>query len=181
MTVNYFHDYDGTDFRKKVGIRGDRKILLCVSRIDYQKNQLMLPEILAILGEPWHLVFIGAPTAEWYVDKLREKIRLMNLTDRVTMINGVPPDSALLPAAYHAASAFLLPSMHEPFGIVVLEAWSSGAPVIASPVGGIKTLIRDGETGFFAPTEGAPDEWAALIRKLDEEIWKSTRLNSSHD
>ena len=167
VNVDYFHDYDGTDFRKKVGIRADRKILLCVSRIDYQKNQLILPEILALLGDEWQLVLIGAPTAEWYMEKLREKIRLMNLTDRVTLINGVPPDSSLLPAAYHAASAFLLPSLHEPFGIVVLEAWSAGTPVIASQVGGLKTLIRDGENGFFAPAEGAPHEWADLIRKLD--------------
>ena len=167
VNFDYFHDYDGSDFRKKAGIRADSKILLCVSRIDYQKNQLVLPEILAVLGEPWHLVLIGAPTAEWYADKLREKIRLMNLSERVTMIKGVPPDSSLLPAAYHAASAFLLPSLHEPFGIVVLEAWSAGTPVITSQVGGLKTLIRDGENGFFAPAEGAPHEWADLILKLD--------------
>ena len=181
VNFNYFHDYDGTDFRKKVGIRADRKILLCVSRIDYQKNQLILPEILAILGEEWQLVLIGAPTAEWYMEKLREKVRLMNLTDRVTMINGVPPDSSLLPAAYHAASAFLLPSLHEPFGIVVLEAWSAGTPVIASPVGGLKTLIRDGETGFFAPAEGAPHEWAKLIQKLDTDADLRGRITDTAD
>jgi len=169
VNVNYFHNYDGTDFRKKVGIRADRKLLLCVSRIDYQKNQLLLPEILALLGEGWQLVLIGTPTAEWYMEKLREKIRLMNLTDHVTLINGVPPDSSLLPAAYHAASAFLLPALKEPFGIVVLEAWSAGTPVIASEVGGLKTLIRDGENGFFAPAEGAPHEWADLIRRLDSD------------
>ena len=181
--VNYeeFHNYSGIDFRKQAGVRADRKILLCVSRIDYQKNQLILPEILAILGEPWHLVLIGAPTAEWYMDKLREKVQLMNLKDRVTMITGVPPDSSLLPAAYRAASAFLLPSLHEPFGIVVLEAWSSGAPVIASQVDGLKTLIRDGETGFFAPPEGAPHEWAALIRKLDEDAEFRGRITDAAD
>ncbi len=181
VNYSYFHEYGGSDFRKQVGIRPDRKILLCVSRLDYQKNQLMLPEVLALLGEPWHLVFIGAPTAEWYVDKLREKIRLMNLSDRVTMINGVPPDSALLPAAYHAASVFLLPSLHEPFGIVVLEAWSAGTPVIASQVGGLKTLIRDGETGFFASAEGAPHEWADLIRKLDGDAELRGRITDAAD
>ena len=181
VNYNYFHTHGGSDFRKQTGIPQDRKILLCVSRIDYQKNQLMLPEVLAILGEPWHLVFIGASTAEWYMDKLREKIRLMNISDRVTVLNGVPPDSALLPAAYHTASAFLLPSLHEPFGIVVLEAWSSGTPVIASPVGGLKTLIRDGETGFFAPAEGAPDEWVDLIRKLDEDAELRGRITEAAD
>lgn len=181
VNYKYFHNYSGSDFCKQAGIPQERKILLCVSRIDYQKNQLMLPEVLALLGEPWHLVFIGAPTAEWYVDKLREKIRLMNLTDRVTILNGVPPDSPMLPAAYHTASAFLLPSLHEPFGIVVLEAWSAGAPVIVSPVGGLKTLIRDGETGFFAPAEGAPDEWADLIRKLDEDAELRGRITEAAD
>ena len=181
VNYNAFHDYAGVDFRKQAGIRPDRKILLCVSRIDYQKNQLILPEILALLGEPWHLVLIGAPTAEWYMDKVREKVQLMNLKDRVTLITGVPPDSSLLPAAYRAASAFLLPSLHEPFGIVVLEAWSAGAPVIASPVGGLKTLIRDGETGFFAPPEGAPEEWAALIRKLDEDADFRGRITDAAD
>ena len=98
VNYQYFHDYAGSDFRKQTGIPQDHKILLCVSRIDYQKNQLVLPEILAVLGEPWHLVLIGAPTAEWYADKLREKIRHMNLSERVTMIKRVPPDSSLLPA-----------------------------------------------------------------------------------
>ena len=181
VNYEYFHEYSGSDFRKQVGIRPDRKILLCVSRIDYRKNQLMLPEVLALLGEPWHLVFIGAPTAEWYMDKLREKIRLMNLTDRVTMINSVQPDSSLLPAAYHAASAFLLPSIQEPFGIVALEAWSAGTPVIASPVDGLKTLIRDGETGFFAPAEGAPHEWADLVRKLDTDADLRGRITDAAD
>ena len=181
VDYEYFHDYSGADFRKQVGIRSDRKILLCVSRIDYQKNQLVLPEVLAMLGEPWHLVLIGAPTAEWYMDKLREKIRLMNLSDRVTMINGVTPDSSLLPSAYHAASAFLLPSLHEPFGIVVLEAWSAGVPVIVSPVGGLKTLVRDGETGFFATAEGAPDEWASIVRKVDEDAELRARITEAAD
>ena len=181
VNYKYFHNYSGSDFCKQAGIPQERKILLCVSRLDYQKNQLMLPEVLALLGEPWHLVFIGASNEEWYVDKLREKIRLMNLSDHVTILNGVPPDSALLPAAYQTASAFLLPSLHEPFGIVVLEAWSSGTPVIVSPVGGLKTLIRDGETGFFAPAEGAPDEWADLIRKLDEDAELRGRITEAAD
>lgn len=162
-----FHEYTGSDFRKQVGIRMDRKILLCLAAIDYRKNQLVLPEVLALLGEPWHLVFIGSPIEDWYVEKLREKIHLMSLSGRVTMINGVPPDSSLIYAAYHAASAVLLPSLRESFGSVVLEAWSAGVPMIAAPTGGLKALIRDGETGFFAPAEGAPEEWAEIVRRLD--------------
>ena len=64
---------------------------------------------------------------------------------------------------------------------MVLEAWGAGTPVIASPVGGLKTLIRDGETGFFAPAEGAPEEWAALIRKLDEDADLRGRITEAAD
>lgn len=181
VDYKWFHEYAGTDFRKQAGIRSDRKILLCVSRIDYRKNQLVLPEILALLGEPWHLVLIGAQAEKWYTEKLRGKIRLMNLADRVTMLNGVQPDSSLLPAAYHAASAFLIPSIREPFGITVLEAWSAGTPVVAAPSDGLKKLVRDGETGFFAPAEGAPHEWADIIRKLDEDAGLRERIAAAAD
>ena len=181
VDYKWFHEYAGTDFRKQAGIRPDRRILLCVSRIDYTKNQLVLPEILALLGAPWHLVLIGTPAAEWYMEKLRGKIRLMGLADRVTMLNGVQPDSSLLPAAYHAASAFLIPSIREPFGITVLEAWSAGTPVIAAPSDCLKTLIRDGETGFFAPAEGAPHEWADLIRKLDGDAGLREKIAAAAD
>ena len=176
-----FHEYTGSDFRKQVGIRMDRKILLCLSAIDYRKNQLVLPEVLALLGEPWHLVFIGSPIEDWYVEKLREKIHLMSLSGRVTMINGVPPDSSLIYAAYHAASAVLLPSLRESFGSVVLEAWSAGVPMIAAPTGGLKALIRDGETGFFAPAEGAPEEWAEIVRRLDADPDLRARVIEASD
>lgn len=176
----HFHDADGTEFHAKAGIPQGRKLLLCVSRIDYQKNQLILPDVLARLGEPWHLVLIGAATAEWYTDKLREKIKSLGLTDRMTLIPGVPPDSPLLPAAYRAASAFLIPSLHEPFGIVVLEAWSAGVPVIASPVGGLHKLVREGETGFFAPPD-APEQWADAVRRLEDDPDLRARIVSAAD
>ena len=180
VDYTYFHEADPTGFCSRAGVPHGRKLLLCVSRIDYQKNQLLLPDVLAKLGDPWHLVLIGAPTAEWYADKLREKIRDLKLTDRVTLIPGVPPDSPLLPAAYRAASAFLIPSLHEPFGIVVLEAWSAGVPVIASPVGGLQKLVREGENGFFAPAD-APDKWAEAIRRLDSDPDLRASITSAAD
>ena len=176
----YFHEADAAGFCSHAGVPQGRKLLLCVSRIDDRKNQLMLPDVLAGLGDPWHLVLIGAPTADSYTENLREKIRGLNLTDRVTLITSVPPDSSLLPAAYRAASAFLIPSLHEPFGIVVLEAWSAGVPVIASPVDGLKKLIREGETGFFAPPD-APDKWAEAVRRLDSDPDLRASITSAAD
>jgi len=56
--------------------------------------------------------------------------------------------------------------MHEPFGIVVLEAWSAGKPVIVSRVGGLQALVRDGDTGFFIDPN-ASNAAADLAAKLN--------------
>jgi glycosyltransferase involved in cell wall biosynthesis len=72
----------------------------------------------------------------------------------------------MLPAAYHAADVFCLPSLHEPFGIVILEAWAAGRPVVASRVGGIPSFTRDGEDIIHSAPGDADDLAAALVRVL---------------
>src|SRR3970282_740283 len=47
-----------------------------------------------------------------------------------------------------------MPSHYESFGMVALEAMACGTPVIASEVGGLAYLVRDGETGFTIPDQG---------------------------
>jgi glycosyltransferase involved in cell wall biosynthesis len=130
----------------------DAFVVLNVSRIDAQKNQLVLVEAFSALSRQVsaaRLVLIGPETQPDYARKLRERIGELRLTDRVHFLPGLKNDDPALVDAFHASDVFVLPSMHEPFGIVVLEAWSAGKPVVASPVGGLKTLIRSEETGLF--------------------------------
>lgn len=144
------------DFRQRLQLPPQRKILLTVSRIDYQKNQAALLELLAELvrrGGDYQLVLVGPVTAAWYAEELRRRATELQLSDRLSLIPGLAPDDPALPAAYQAADVFLLPSRHEPFGIVILEAWSAGVPVVAAPVGGINHLVRNGETGLLIDPE----------------------------
>jgi glycosyltransferase involved in cell wall biosynthesis len=60
----------------------------------------------------------------------------------------------------------IVPSMWpEPFGIVIIEAMSSGRPVIASRVGGIPDIIRDGEVGLLV-SPGDPVELRQAIERV---------------
>ncbi len=139
------------DCRTLWKIPQDARLILCVSRLDYQKNQMQLVQLLAELrkrGDKAHVLLIGPPTAKWYEQEIRHHAKELGVEEHLTIIPGLSPDDLLLLGAYKAADVFILPSQHEPFGIVVLEAWSAGIPVIGSNVGGLAFLIKDGVNGL---------------------------------
>ena len=136
--------------------------ILCVSRIDYQKNQLALVELLA--ARPGcRLTLVGPITARWYADKIAARAKELGVDDRLTLVPGLPPGSAELEAAFASADVFVLPSVHEPFGIVALEAMARGIPLIASNVGGLPDFVKDGENGLLFD----PSDPANLVRAFD--------------
>lgn len=69
-----------------------------------------------------------------------------------------------LATAFASADVFVMPSMTETLGFVVLEAMSSGLPVVAAPGGGIPDLVREGETGHLADPQDA-EKFARRIRE----------------
>ena len=139
--------------------------VLCVSRIDYQKNQLALVDMLAA-RPACRLTLVGPITAQWYADKIKARVQELGVGGRFTLVPGLPPDSAELAAAFAAADVFVLPSVHEPFGIVALEAMAHGIPLIASNVGGLPDFVQDGKNGMlFDPSapNGLVDAFDRLI------------------
>ncbi len=67
-----------------------------------------------------------------------------------------------LPYYYATADVVVMPSLYESFGMVALEAMACGTPVVASDVGGLSFVVRDGETGYLVP-ENDPYILAATI------------------
>jgi glycosyltransferase involved in cell wall biosynthesis len=159
---------NGAAFREKRGIAGDAFLLLNVGRIDAQKNQIGAVKALHALGRvipSAHLALIGPVTGEAYHQNLMETIDTLGVGKQVTVIPGLPAGSEDLLNAYHAADVFFLPSVHEPFGIVILEAWAAGLPVVASRVGGIPSFVEDGLDGLLAdPSE--PEAFVPLLKTL---------------
>jgi glycosyltransferase involved in cell wall biosynthesis len=152
VDTDRFATGDGARFRHDHQIPQDAYLVLNLSRLDGQKNQLLLLEAFFLLKKfspTAMLALIGPETQPNYAARLRQFIQQHGLQDSVRLLPGRPPGSPEVVNAFHACDVFVLPSIHEPFGIVVLEAWSSGKPVIASSVGGLKHLIEPGKTGLF--------------------------------
>jgi D-inositol-3-phosphate glycosyltransferase len=76
-----------------------------------------------------------------------------------------PQPHHLLSSYYRAADVCLVPSRSESFGLVALEAAACGTPVVAAAVGGLRTLVDHGHTGFLV--EGSdPDGFAAYVHEV---------------
>ena len=117
----------------------NRLTILCVARIDRQKNQMALVE--AVARHPgMALRLVGPVTQTDYNEELKRRAAELGVVDRVAFVGALKPGSPELLAEYARADAFALASRHEPFGIVVLEAWAAGLPVLASDVGGLGRL-----------------------------------------
>jgi glycosyltransferase involved in cell wall biosynthesis len=159
---------NGCRFREKHDIPGQARLIVTVGRIDPQKNQRLALDVLCNVlatAPDAHLALIGPVTNAAYLQELRTDAAQRGVEKHLTIITGIPSDSQDLVDCYHAADVFLLPSRHEPFGIVVLEAWAAGAAVVASRVGGIPSFVGDGTDALlFTPGDAA--EGADLVRRI---------------
>ena len=173
VTPESFAHGDRAAGRKILGWPEDAIAFGCLSRIDPQKNQLLLVEAFANLvagqpGRPFRLLLGGPVTASAYQQQIVELIARHQLESRITLHPAVIAESPLHCNLLAALDAFVLPSRHEPFGIVVLEAWASGLPVIASHIGGLQRLIAHDQDGLHFPSGDAAALTAAMARLANE-------------
>ena len=108
---------------------------------------------------------------------LERRATKLGLTDRVRLLGFL--NQSELPSAYRAADLFVLPSLFEPFGLVVNEAMLCGLPVVASDRVGAKfDLIRPGETGYVFPA-GDIGALAAILREILPDAVKREKMGAA--
>lgn len=113
--------------RKRYGIPD--RYLLSVGTFEHRKNHRSILQALPLMhDEDIHLVLVGKHTK--FQSCIEERVRNLGLQGRVHILNNVP--NADLPALYQGCSVFLYMSYFEGFGIPVLEALTSGVPVVAA-------------------------------------------------
>ena len=152
--------------------------VLCVARIDRQKNQMLLVEWLARHPEAT-VRFVGPVTQPDYRAELEARAAGLGVAGRLSFAGALRPASPELLAEYAAADAFVLPSRHEPFGIVVLEAWAAGLPVVASDVGGLGRLCAAHPDAALVFKPGDLDALDAALGRLAGEEGLAERLSAA--
>lgn len=183
VTPGSFANGDRARGRKILGWPDDAIGFGCLSRIDPQKNQLLLVEAFAALiaenpGKPFRLLLGGPVTSPGYHQEIVGLIQKHRLESLVTLHPAVVAESELHRDLLTALDAFVLPSRHEPFGIVVLEAWAAGLPVIASNIGGLQKLIDHGQDGLhFAPGDAVELTNALGLLAKDPDLRHKLALN----
>lgn len=157
----------GARFRARHGLPAGVPLLAVIGRVDVQKGQLDAVRALSLLAThpAPHLLLAGPVTREDYAAQVLEETRRLGLEGRVTLLPGLVPGSQDLVDAYHAADLVLVPSHHEPFGLVVLEAWAAGRPVVATRTGGIPSFVEDGRDALLTEPR-APEALAGAADRL---------------
>jgi D-inositol-3-phosphate glycosyltransferase len=152
--------------RQRLGISAPR-VLLFVGRIQRLKGADLAIRALAALDDPkCALVIVGGPSGP---DGHAEQARLHELAAALGVSGQIHWVSARrherLADYYRAADVCIVPSRAESFGLVALEAAACGTPVVAASVGGLRSLVDDGATGFLVDDRN-PAAYAAPVAML---------------
>lgn len=148
--------------KQNLGLQG-KQVLLFIGRLQPLKAGDTAIRALAHLVD-WgradpdkiKLVMVGGPSGRAGLgepQRLRELAQSLGVLDSVEFYSAQPQSE--LPSYYQAADVCLVPSYNESFGLVALEAQASGLPVVGSAIGGLRTIVRHGRTGFLVEPGGS--------------------------
>ncbi len=166
---------DAAVARRRLGIEGARRCVVCVGRLSPEKGIDVLVDAFARLAP-------GADDACLYVvgdgpsrGDLEARIARAGLGDRVRLVGTRPHDE--IPDWMRAADVVVLPSRTEGHPNVVLEALACGRPVVATATGGVPEMIDDAR-GRLVPVEDA-DAMARAVAEVLDAHWDARRLREA--
>ena len=163
----FFTPGDQAGARRAINVDPDVPFILFVGRIQPLKGPDVAIRALAALGRPdAQLAIVGGASGrngDVQASEAHALVDELGLHGQVHFIE--PKPHHILSTWYRAADIVLVPSRSESFGLVALEAASCGVPVVASAVGGLLSLVDDGETGYLIDGRN-PDNYADAMRRI---------------
>jgi len=164
-------------FRDKYSITSKHIVLNVAQYLPFKGQRYLIHAIPLVLKEipDVSFIFIGYnPALKPQLERLAQRL---NVTDNVRFLVNVSEEN--LASAYKECDIFVFPSLQESFGLVLLEAMAAGKPVIASDIGPIREIVRNGVEGFLT-TPKNPHELAEKIITLltDDELRLKMGMNA---
>ena len=170
--------YSKDECREKLGLPINDKIILFLGTLSQHKGPDILlkamPKIRKNISNA-KLVFVGDGRMREELEALSKRLDI----DEYIKFAGFVKEE-LKPLYYKAADVFCLPSVmkHESFGIVNLEAMACGIPIVASKIGGVPDVVKDGENGLLVQPRDSGALADGMIYLLEnEEVQKKMGMN----
>lgn len=136
---------DAGRVKERFGFHPLDPLILFFGRVAYQKGpDLLLEAAPDVIKEFYNTKFIFAGSGDM-TEHIKGRANWLGIGDKVRVTGYV--DEKTKSDLFKAADIVCIPSRNEPFGIVTLEAWASGKPVVATDVGGPSEVIDNFRTG----------------------------------
>jgi D-inositol-3-phosphate glycosyltransferase len=170
--------------RKALGLAPDAIVLLFAGRMQPLKGPDILLRAVArmIRDDPGlaarlAVVFVGGPSGLGRndPDMVTQLAACLGISDVVRLEPPCPQSE--LADWYRAATVVTVPSYSESFGLVALEAQACGTPVVGAAGGGLRTAVRDGESGILVDSHD-PADYARVLRQLADSPRMLARLSA---
>lgn len=162
---------------KELKMKDDEKILLFVGSLRSVKGVKYLIESIKLINKKCksvRLIIIGDGEER---NSLEKRSNELNLEHQITFIGKVPHKKVM--EYMIATDIFVLPSLSEGLSIVCLEAMFSGLPIIATKVGGLPEVVKDGRNGFLVEPKN-PEEMAEKVLLLLEKKDLRKRISKNN-
>jgi glycosyltransferase involved in cell wall biosynthesis len=146
--------------RTKLQLKHDEKIIVFVGNLRAIKGieyLIRAVEIIRDRGPLTRLLVVGGAASGVVKEEERERLNnlvsTLGLGECVTFVGGIPNDR--VPEYLAASDIFVLPSLSEGFGIVLLEAMAAALPIVATNVTGISSIVKEGVNAFLVEPRDA--------------------------
>lgn len=174
IDLQKFHPTDkDMTLLKEFNIPKNCKIILTVSRLSHEKNlELLINAFNMISKENLYLIIVGDGPERRYLEEL---VKRLNLSKKI-IFTGIRND---VERFYQTADLFVLTSKYEGFGLVYLEAMSTGLPCIGlkpdypTTIVANNEIIVDGITGFLADPYSIEDLSEKICKIIDDKNLKN--------
>lgn len=147
--------------------RRDRREVVAAGRLEANKGFDLLIRAVPLLSTETTVTIVGDGSRRHELARLATQL---GVADRVDFVGALSPDTVI--DAMAQADVVVVPSRKEAFGLVVLEAWAAGTPVVATSIAGPADFVTDRQDGLLVDPRD-PDALAAAITELlvDDTLW----------